>query len=85
MYILADKREVLVPDQCTWEQTRFAENLEPIADTEDVSTSISKSNDLFHDRREPCDGSGAKVIPVGKAPWQDDHIERGWKTGVFVP
>jgi hypothetical protein len=49
--------------------------LEAVANAEHETAVISESLHCLDNRREPRDGSAAKVIAIGEAPREDDGID----------
>ena len=53
---------------------RLAKNLESIANTQDDPSPSGECSDRVHDGRKAGYGARAQVVPVGKAPRQDEGI-----------
>jgi len=81
---LAPVLEVAVGHETAGQQPGFAQDLKSVADTDDESTPPGETFDLYHDRRETGNGTGAKVVTVGKTTRKDDTVVAG-KIGIAVP
>ena len=68
----AEELELLVPEHGPGEEPELEEDLEAVADAQNVPAAAGEGLDLLHQGREPGDGPGAQVVPVGKASGQDD-------------
>src|SRR5438105_7802853 len=66
------KLETGVAHQRAGEQSRLAQDLEPVADAEYPTARARVRRDGTEHRREPSDGPGAKIIAVAEATRQDD-------------
>jgi chromosome segregation ATPase len=66
------------------QQTRFAQNLEAVADADDQLSGRGFLHDRAHDRRKARDGAAAQIIAVRKAPRQNDRVEAGQRR-LFMP
>jgi hypothetical protein len=87
MNIFGNKLLLLVPGKCSGQQPGFAEDLETIANTPDLTSIIGKSYNRLHDRRKLGDGAGPQVIPIGKATRQYNTIffRKSFNRRLFVP
>ena len=63
----ADEPQRPVPDQRAGQQSRFAEDLEAVADAEDRTTPRREALDLLHHRREPGDRAAPQVVAVAES------------------
>ena len=77
VHVAADKAQAGIAHQRAGKQSRFAEDLEAIADAQDQAAGTGKSIEGPHDRRKTGDGAGAEIIAIRKAAGQDDRIEAG--------
>ena len=74
IHVLAVEARMVVAQQCPGYQACFAEDLEPVADTEDKAALVGKGNDFLHDRRKARDGAGAQVVAVAESARKYDEI-----------
>ena len=72
--IFADKLLVGIAEQYAGQETRFAKNLEAVADSPDQSASVGKLDHSLHDGRKPCNGSCPKIITIGKSTGQHNAV-----------
>jgi hypothetical protein len=63
---------------------RLAENLKPVADPPDKSTSVGELNDGLHQGRKPSHRTRPKIIAIREAARQDDAV-RALKIAILVP
>src|SRR5262249_19261599 len=63
--------------QHAWEQAGLAEDLEAVADPEDVTAMGRELGHGAHRGREACDRAGAQVVAVREASGQDDGTHLG--------
>src|SRR2546430_586906 len=81
---LAANLERCVADQRTRQESRLAQDLEPVADAPDQASPVGELADLLHHRREPGDRTGPQIVAVGEAAGQD-HAVAAFQVGVLVP
>src|SRR5437588_7162005 len=81
---LAPKLERGVADERAGQEARLAQDLEAVADAPDQATAVGKLTDLFHDRREARDRTGAQVVAIREASGQDDAVA-AFEVVVLVP
>ncbi len=75
---------MVIDQERAGKQTRFAEDLEAVADTEHEPALIGELDDLLHDRRETGDRAGTQVVTVGETAGHDDRVN-ALEITVFVP
>ena len=68
-----------------WQQARFGEHLEAVADPEHESALGREGNDGFQHRREPCDRAAAEVVAEREPARKDDRSSVGRKRLRRVP
>src|SRR5262245_5789146 len=66
-YLLANKLKPGVSHQRTGQQTRFTENLESIADSQNQAALPSELENAAHDRRKTRHGAAAEIVAVRKS------------------
>src|SRR5579862_2198648 len=80
----ADVFQSYIPHQRSRQQARFAQDLEPVADTENQSASIGELSHRLHHGRELGDGPRAQIVAVGEPARHDDSVAMLEIVG-FVP
>jgi hypothetical protein len=73
--LFAAEGEVAVPDEGTWEEAGFAEDLEAVTDTEDEAAVLGELADGLHDGAESGDGAAAEVVAVAEAAGDEDGVD----------
>ena len=63
-----------VAEKRAGQQSRLAEDLEPVTDPEDDAPALSEPGDLLHDRTESRDRSWTEIVPVGEASGNDHEV-----------
>src|SRR5207253_11255961 len=56
------------------EQSRFAQNLEAIADAQNQAAAVRELFHGLHHRRKAGDGASAQIVAVGKSAGQNDGV-----------
>jgi hypothetical protein len=84
VHLLADVLESSISKQSSGQESRFAEDLESVADPNQQAAVSGEFRDARHDRGKFCDGSCSQVIAVGKAPGNDDGVA-SLKIAGFMP
>src|SRR5713226_1076859 len=74
VHVAADEAQGTIAHHRAREQTRFAKNLEPVANTQNHAAALRKFLDRLHYRGKTRDGARAKIIAVGKSAGQDDGV-----------
>jgi hypothetical protein len=64
--LLADKLQSGIPDQSSREQTRLAQDLKAVADSQYQTAASRKIYNAAHNRREARHGAAPEIIAVGK-------------------
>src|SRR6185437_4701804 len=69
------------------QQVRFAQDLESIADPQDLTAIRCEPGDGLHDRAKAGDSTATQVIAVREAAWQDHAVvgSKARQPGIFVP
>src|SRR6267378_1682250 len=84
MYRPRQKLETGVAHQRAGQQSRLAQNLEPVADAEYRATGARVGRHRAEYRRKAGDGPGPKIIAVAETARQDDRV-RLLQVGIAVP
>src|SRR3989304_5954519 len=64
MDIFTNEFQRLISEEDTGKESRFDENLKSIAYPEHRPAVVRKTNHVFHDRREPGEGSAPEIFTV---------------------
>src|SRR5438445_13711658 len=74
MDVLAHKGRGSVSQHGSWKQSRFQQDLKPVADAKDQPAGLGEASDRSHHRGEPRNRAGAKIVAVGEAAGNDDRV-----------
>jgi hypothetical protein len=74
MDLPADESHPRVPLQYSGQQARLAQNLEPVADSQNQSSGVREFFHSSHHGGKPRDGAGAQVIAVRKTAGQKHRV-----------
>src|SRR5438445_13555553 len=74
MDVLAHKGRGSVSQHGSWKQSRFQQDLKPVADAKDQPAGLGEASDRSHHRGEPRNRAGAKIVAVGEADGNDDRV-----------
>src|SRR5438132_7453204 len=77
MDVAADEAQAAVAHHGAGKQTRFAKNLEAVANAADHFPAPGEFLDGLHHRRKPRDGAGAQIVAVGKSTGQNNGVAIG--------
>jgi hypothetical protein len=84
---LADEFLTGIAQQYPWEETRFTEDLESVANPKNTASIYRVPYHRLHHRRKACNGSGPQIVTVRKSSRQNDTILgcEVSEIGLFVP
>ena len=75
VHLAAHKAHSSIPLKHAGQQSRFAENLETVADAEDEAPAAREFFHRAHHRRKPRDRPGAQIIAIRKSAGQQDRVK----------
>jgi len=82
--VLADEFETTILEEGPREHASFSQDLESVADPDDVPPAVGKCLDLLHDWGEPRDRPTAEVVTVGESTGED-YAVNALKTSLLMP
>ncbi len=85
MLHLADEAQLSVAHQNPGQKACLAQDLEPIAYTQDQSAARCVIADRPHDRRPRGDGAATQIVAIGESAGQDDQIQARRQFAFSVP
>ena len=77
LHFAADEMQMGIAHEGAGQEARFGDDLEAIADAQNLEAFCGLGADIRHDGRARGDGAAAQIIAIGKTAGDDDEIDLG--------